>query len=106
MSNTVRARKLLEARNWRVAVTEHWNSFARIRQDLFGFADLIAIDRDKGEIILVQVTSQGNHSTRRNKIQAAVEAKEWILAGGLILLLSFKKDKSNRWQSKEEWVQV
>jgi hypothetical protein len=31
--------KKLREEGYTVAVVEHWNSFARIRQDLFGFID-------------------------------------------------------------------
>ena len=35
--------KKLREEGYIVAVVEHWNSFARIRQDLFGFIDLLAL---------------------------------------------------------------
>ena len=35
--------KKLREEGYTVAVVEHWNSFARIRQDLFGFIDLLAL---------------------------------------------------------------
>jgi len=40
-----------------VAIVEHWQPFARIRKDLWGWADLLAIKR--GEVLAVQVTSEG-----------------------------------------------
>lgn len=48
------------------AVVEHWNPHARIRQDLFGFIDIIAIK--PGETLAVQTTSRGNMSSRLRKI--------------------------------------
>lgn len=50
------------------AVTEKWNQFARIRQDLFGLVDVLAVRR--GETLAVQCTSDdgGNVSSRVNKI--------------------------------------
>lgn len=49
-----------------VAITEHWNPHARIRQDLFGFVDVIAVRR--GETLAVQTTSAANVSSRVTKI--------------------------------------
>ena len=40
-----------------MAIVEHWQPFARIRKDLWGWADLLAIKR--GEVLAVQVTSEG-----------------------------------------------
>jgi hypothetical protein len=48
-----------------VAVTERWNPHARIRQDLFGIVDVLAVGDD---IIAVQATSGSNVSKRVAKI--------------------------------------
>ena len=39
-----------------VAIVERWNNWAKIRQDLFGIIDLLAID-SKGNTVGIQVTS-------------------------------------------------
>lgn len=49
-----------------VEVTEHWNPHARIRQDLFGFVDVVAIGPDG--TLAVQTTSATNVSARIRKI--------------------------------------
>ena len=54
--------KKLKDEGYLVAITEHWNPFARIRQDMFGFCDIMAI-RDK-EILFVQTTSATNVNAR------------------------------------------
>ena len=61
-------RTLAEMRNrgYVCEVTEKWNPFARIRQDLFGFIDVLCLG--DGEIIGVQATSAGNVSARVKKI--------------------------------------
>lgn len=51
---------------WTCEVTEHWNSFARLRKDLFGFVDVLAVGG--GETLAVQATSYGNVSARIRKI--------------------------------------
>ena len=41
-----RSKQWLEEKGWHVAITEHWNSWAHIRQDLYGLHDLTAIRHD------------------------------------------------------------
>lgn len=54
-SPTQRSLAHLRSLGYRVAVVERWNPHARIRQDLFGVLDLLAV-RD-GEILGVQTTN-------------------------------------------------
>lgn len=68
--------KLLREQGFLVAITEHWNSFARIRQDLFGFADLLAFNGDL--VACVQVTAQSCISTRIRKIAESPLALPWL----------------------------
>lgn len=72
MSNspTKRSLALLRGRGLVVAVTERWNPHAGIRQDLWGWVDLLALDPATGELLAVQTTSGSNVSSRIDKIQA------------------------------------
>jgi len=47
-------------------ITEHWNHFAKIRQDLWGFCDILCIQGK--DIVAVQTTSYSNVSARVKKI--------------------------------------
>ena len=75
MSPTQRSLKLLRDRGYMCAVVEKWNPYVRIRQDLWGFADILAI-RDN-ESLLVQTTSGSNVSARLAKIADNVQASIW-----------------------------
>jgi hypothetical protein len=66
VSPTQRTLKHLRAAGYFAEVTERWNPFAKIRQDLFGFVDVLAIR--KGETLAVQCTSLSNMSSRVKKI--------------------------------------
>lgn len=103
---TQRALKELRGRGWKVAITEKWNAFAKIRQDAFGFGDLLAIDRTNKQLVLVQVTSGANHATRVAKIQGIIEAKDWIEAGGKVLVMSFRKNAKGRYDMREEYLDL
>ena len=89
MSPTQLSLNYLRKTGWAVAIVEHWNSFAKIRQDAYGFADLLACHINHG-IALVQTTTANNMAARRKKIQQNVYAGEWKKAGGLILLHGWK----------------
>ena len=79
MSPTQRSLKYLRELGYKAAVTEHWNPFARIRQDLFGIVDIVALR--KGETLAVQCTSSSGVSARVNKI-AEHESTPWIRDAG------------------------
>lgn len=103
-SPTQRSKKHLSDDGWTVAIVERWNPHARIRQDLFGFADLIAM-KPGHTPRLIQVTS-GGWTDRIKKILGLELAAQALDAGFEIHVHGWRKLKSNRnrWTIKE--VQV
>lgn len=89
------------------AVAEKWNPHARIRQDLFGFIDLIVLD-GLGGPLAVQATSASNHASRVRKIQEerAEAAQAWLDAGGRIEVWSFRKQPNGRYAMRVEPVEL
>ena len=81
-----------------VQVVEHWNSFARIRQDLFGIIDILAIDH-KGVVTALQVTSYSNVGARVKKITESPATPHLRTADWVILVEGWHK-KNNRWISR------
>lgn len=68
-SPTEKALKLLRAHGWHAEIVEHWNSFARVRQDLMGFADVLAFNPRVGcPTLAVQVTAESGVASRVTKI--------------------------------------
>ena len=67
MTPTQRSLDALRKADYLPVVVERWNAFAKIRQDLWGWCDILAIK--KGEVLAVQVTSTSNMSARIKKIQ-------------------------------------
>lgn len=53
--------------NWLIDKTERWIPYAKIKKDLFGFIDLLAIDPEYN-IYGIQATSYSNLNARVNKI--------------------------------------
>jgi hypothetical protein len=73
-----RSLRKLRAEGWLVAVAERWNPHAKVRQDLFGFADLIAI---KGNETLAGQTTTGSNLTHRlEKIRNSPSATQWLVS--------------------------
>ena len=98
VSPTQRSLKLLRDDGWTVAVTEHWNPWARIRQDLFGIIDLLCV-RD-GVTMGVQTTSYSNITARVKKIGdsehiEALRSAEWV-----IQVHGWRKNKKGRWEAR------
>jgi hypothetical protein len=86
-----------------------------ISVDLWNVFDIVAVYPGKvtdwrhgdvlSPIIFVQTTSRNNHSTRRNKILASMEAKLVLLSGARILIQSWRQEKdSRRWVAFDEWI--
>jgi hypothetical protein len=105
-SPTQRTLKLFRSMGYTCYITERWNPFAHIRQDLYGFIDVLAI-KEK-EIVGIQACAGASHAARRAKIAAEPNAKLWLLAGGKIALVSWSKmgerGKAKRWKERIEWV--
>jgi len=87
----------LRADGWLVEVTERWNPFARIRQDLYGFVDVLAVR--EGETLAVQATSYSNISARVNKIAEHNNIGMVRKAGWRVEVWGWRK-VNNRWTVK------
>lgn len=81
------------------AVTERWNAFAKIRQDLFGVVDVLGIAPD-GTTIAVQTTSAGNVASRVQKIADSPATPYMRKAGWRIMVHGWRKLKG-RWTVRE-----
>jgi hypothetical protein len=80
----------MRERGWTVCVVEKFNSFAKVRQDAFGFGDILAIHPQTRTIALLQTTSRSNMSSRRKKIQSLETFKDWKESGGQVILHGWK----------------
>lgn len=103
MTPTQRSLDLLRKEGWTAAVVERWNPHARIRQDLFGFADLIAM-RPGDQPLLVQTTSGGNFAARISKILDEPLAALAVASGFQIEVHGWRKLKADkgRWSCRRE----
>lgn len=86
-----------------VQVVERWNPHARIRQDLFGFVDILALCG--AETIAVQSTSWTNVPARARKIAESEHLPAVREAGWRILIHGWRKNKkTNRYELRVQDV--
>lgn len=93
MAKTPTQRTLAEmrSRGYACEVVERWNPFAKIRQDLFGFIDVLCLGDN--EVIGVQATSAGNVAARVRKIAEHDNVAAVRKAGIRLLVHGWNGDK-------------
>ena len=99
MSPTQRSKEHLESQGFTVAIVERWNPFAKIRQDLFGFIDLLAIR--EGETVAVQTTSLSHVAERIDKIANHQNVAAVRGAGWKIIVHGWGKGSNGRYRLRE-----
>jgi hypothetical protein len=97
-SPTQRSLKRLREMGYTVQVVEKWNPHAKIRQDLFGFIDVLAIR--KGEVLAVQACAGGDASRRVQKIADHENVGIVRQAGIRIEVHAWRKLASGRYECR------
>lgn len=99
MSPTQRTLALLRANGYKAAVVEHWNHYAKIRQDLFGCIDIVAVGH--GRTLGVQACASASISARTAKMGKAIALPELVGAGWEMLVIGWRKPANARsWVSR------
>lgn len=105
MSPTQRTRDELKKLGFTSAIVERWNPHAKVRQDLFGCLDLVAMKEGIG-ILGIQATSGANHAARRDKAMAEPRLKTWLLCGARFEIWSWSKKgargKRKKWELRRD----
>ena len=96
MSPTQRSLAMLRAEGYTVAVVERWNPYAMIRQDLFGFADLVAVHPKRRGTLYVQTTTGSNMVARQHKLTACAAVAVCLSAGNRVVLHGWRKVATGR----------
>ena len=97
-SPTEHSLKALAKEGYLCAVVEKWNPVIKIRHDLWGWCDILAIRKD--EVLAVQTTSKANISTRIKKIQDSDTVGKVRDAGIRIEVHGWEKNEKNRYVCK------
>jgi hypothetical protein len=105
VSPTQRTLKFLRQRGAElVQVVEHWNPHARVRQDLFGIIDVIAIARygtDEATVIGIQTCRSADVADRVKKIADSDALPILQRAGVKVLVWGWRKNSKGRWVLRE-----
>lgn len=101
-SPTQRSLALLRERGYTAAVVERWNPYARIRQDLFGCVDIVAVGSE-GRTLAVQACAYASVSARVKKCSEAEALPAMQRSGWEVVVQGWKKVKG-RWQVREVWL--
>lgn len=109
-SPTQRSLKALRAMGYTAQVVERWNQYARVRQDLFGGIDIVAIHPDHSGVLGVQATVTGSASNRLKKLQKLPAMQLWLETGNRLEIWGWsKKGKAGKrklWQLTVKEVSV
>jgi len=97
VSPLARSKAILEGDGWYVEKVEHWNAFARKRQDLFGFLDLLCLK--SGQVMGVQVTTRNHLSDRYKKILLS-PLLSMVLDSGIVIYIHGWGKLKNGWDCK------
>jgi hypothetical protein len=96
---TQRSFAWLRAEGYPAAVCEKWNPHTRVRQDLFGFADLVAVRADLPGVLAVQTTTTSHQADRLAKALALPALKVFLAAGNRLEIHGWlKRKKTRRWE--------
>ena len=96
-------------------VVERWNAFARIRQDLFGFADLACIRADYKGTLYVQCCPASTLAAHRQKVLSNPNVRTALLAGNLVRIDAWglytppgpgQRGKRKRWEVRQEYIEL
>lgn len=101
-SNIQRSLALLRKDGYTCKKVEHFNYWARVRQDLWG-GDIIAIHPDFKGAVLIQVTDMNNFYKHRSDAYENMDVENWLRCGNRFVLHAWEK-KKNRWTVREEEI--
>ena len=93
----------LRAVGYTVAVVERWNPHARLRQDLWGWCDLLAYRGDRPGVLGVQTTSDSHLANRLKKMLGVRSLREYLVAGNSAEVHGWKK-VAGKWRVRKRVI--
>jgi hypothetical protein len=100
-----RSKQYLEEKGFHVWITEHWNQWSRTRQDLFGFADLVAVRHDSKGVWAVNACGEDVASHTKKYLNGWEHPKKghqppnphlpvWLAAGNRLSIMGWRLRKN------------
>ncbi len=84
----------LRKRGYMAAVVEKFNSFIKIRQDLWGFGDILAVHPIKKDFLIIQATPDTGGQFSKHKMKCEEKRDKidiWKQAGGRFEIWAWAK---------------
>jgi hypothetical protein len=99
-SPTQRSLKHMRDLGYTCAIVEKWNQHARIRQDMFGFIDIVCIKDE--DIVGVQACA-GDGGASAERVRKIAEHENWPLICNAIRVVvqSWRKNAAGKWTLRE-----
>lgn len=99
-SPTVRSLKHMRGLGYVCAIVEKWNPHARIRQDMFGFIDIVCI---RGEDIVGVQACSGGGGDSAERVRKIAEHVNWplICKAIRVVVQSWRKNAAGKWTLRE-----
>lgn len=91
MSPTQRSLKYLRDRGYFAGIVEKWNPWVKIRQDLFGWVDIVSTHPQKQGTTFVQTTTSPNMRARVKKAAGNAALISALLAGNTLEVHGWRK---------------
>ena len=91
MTPTARTLSELRRQGYTAAVVERWNPWARVRQDLYGFIDVLAIKAGANGVLAIQTTTSGNAPSRMRKAKNSPNLAIWLASGNFFEVWGWAK---------------
>jgi len=106
-SPTARSLQYAKRHGWPAQVVERWNPYAKVRHDLFGCIDLVALT---GSILGIQACAGSSHSARLKKAMAEPRLLTWLQCAAHFEVWSWAKrgarGKAKRWTLRRTAVEL
>lgn len=107
VSPTQRTLQSLRDQGRLCGITQTWNPHAGIRQDLFGWIDIIALDPAESAIVAIQSTDGAHYAEHlKSLLDGKVTEKviEWLCCGGHVEVWGSRKLLVKRSGKAQHWV--
>ena len=93
ISPTQKSLKELRSAGYIAQVVEKWNPFAKVRQDLFGVIDIVAVHPDLIGVLGVQCTTKAHIKERLAKANAEPKLQVWLKAKNRFVVHGWEKNE-------------
>lgn len=103
---TPTARTLVELRclGYTAAVVEHWKPWAKVRQDLYGFIDVLVVKAGGSGVFAIQCTTEDHASNHLHKAEESPNLRVWLVCGNRFEVWGWAKRGARR-ERKTWWLE-